>query len=560
MKTRNLGSFASAVAIIALLNTATVHAKTAAAPVTAESLAGETLINTEFKFHNANPQEIVDFISKESGIKIFYAAPKEEKNSISMFAIPGPLTAADALHYLAVLGNFSLTYKADGAHLAPKTGKENKEPATGEWARIVEAVPFYASRGRSGMTVLVRYSGANHVPIFVLPYGKGKESPAANTGSDIMQGTGGCVRGFMMLQPSTVDELHLQMGDINNTFAVKFDGNDPFQPVKNLAQFKTAGQLWTYIVKLKARLSPERKDFNDYLLAMNAATADLLKRFPKDPLRWSAKLEDASVIYWMSDVGKAGFDPAKAVAELNEIAAAPDAAAILKSQAQFKLAQFSIKTGDDDSICKAVVAYHRDHAADWDDNTLLALISPDLQKLGDDEKGGLLDALIKSDDKEVSGQAEDIQREVTSAKRAAELTTKPLDLKFTATDGSEVDLSKMRGKVVLVDFWATWCGPCMGTAPHVVDAYKKYHDKGFEVVGVSLDQDKDRMQEVAKSKGMTWPQYFDGKGYKNEISASYGIHAIPVMWLVDKKGMVTPVVIKSADIAIEPMIEKMLAE
>src|SRR5882762_4870715 len=71
--------------------------------------------------------------------------------------------------------------------------------------------------------------------------------------------------------------------------------------------------------------------------------------------------------------------------------------------------------------------------------------------------------------------------------------TKPLDLAVTAVDGSKIDLSKLRGKVVLIDFWATWCPPCREEVPNVVAAYQKYHGQGFEIVGVSLDQDKDAM-------------------------------------------------------------------
>src|SRR5471030_1254825 len=79
-----------------------------------------------------------------------------------------------------------------------------------------------------------------------------------------------------------------------------------------------------------------------------------------------------------------------------------------------------------------------------------------------------------------------------SVTRAESILDKPLDLKFTAVDGKKVDLADMRGKVVLIDFWATWCPPCRAEVPDVVATYKKYHDQGFEVVGISLDQDKDR--------------------------------------------------------------------
>jgi len=111
-----------------------------------------------------------------------------------------------------------------------------------------------------------------------------------------------------------------------------------------------------------------------------------------------------------------------------------------------------------------------------------------------------------------------------------------LDLKYTAVDGTPVDLSKMRGKVVLVDFWATWCPPCRGEVPNVVAAYQKYHDKGFEIVGVSLDQDKDALLAFTKEHAMVWPQYFDGKGWDNSVSKSFGIDSIPAMWLVGKDG------------------------
>src|SRR2546428_2627205 len=104
--------------------------------------------------------------------------------------------------------------------------------------------------------------------------------------------------------------------------------------------------------------------------------------------------------------------------------------------------------------------------------------------------------------------------------RAAE---KP-EIKFTAVDGREVDLAKLKGKVVLIDFWATWCGPCVGEVPHVLDAYKKFHDKGFEIIGISLDRDKNALTSFIKQKGMTWPQSFESS---NALADKFGINAIP---------------------------------
>jgi len=133
----------------------------------------------------------------------------------------------------------------------------------------------------------------------------------------------------------------------------------------------------------------------------------------------------------------------------------------------------------------------------------------------------------------------------------------PLDIKFQSVDGHHVDLSKLQGKVVLVDFWATWCGPCVGEVPHVKATYEKLHSKGFEIVGISLDQDKAALQSFVKKHGMTWPQYFDGKGWKNSISTKFGINSIPQMWLVDKKGNLVDM--KGRE-NLEAKVEKLLAE
>lgn len=118
--------------------------------------------------------------------------------------------------------------------------------------------------------------------------------------------------------------------------------------------------------------------------------------------------------------------------------------------------------------------------------------------------------------------------------------TKAIEMKFTAIDGREVDLAKLRGKVVLIDFWATWCGPCKEEIPNVRANYEKYHSKGFEVVAVSLDFDKDRQKliDYCRDNQLPWPQHFDGKGTKNEYAMKYSIRAIPAMFLLDQEGRV----------------------
>ncbi len=112
------------------------------------------------------------------------------------------------------------------------------------------------------------------------------------------------------------------------------------------------------------------------------------------------------------------------------------------------------------------------------------------------------------------------------------------ELKFTSADGREIDVAKLKGKVVLVDFWATWCGPCKAEMPHLIEAYAACKDKGFEIVGISLDQDMEAMNRYLKEQKITWPQYFDGKGWDNAIAKRFHMQAIPCCYLLDRDGIV----------------------
>ncbi|MCK5463969.1 MAG: AhpC/TSA family protein [Bacteroidales bacterium] len=111
---------------------------------------------------------------------------------------------------------------------------------------------------------------------------------------------------------------------------------------------------------------------------------------------------------------------------------------------------------------------------------------------------------------------------------------------FTQNDslGNPVSLSSFRGKYLLIDFWAAWCGPCRAENPNVVKAYEKYADKGFEILGVSLDHSRDNWLKAVKDDGLTWTQLSDLKYWSNEVAALYGIVSIPGNLLLDPDGVI----------------------
>ncbi|HFA51875.1 MAG TPA: TlpA family protein disulfide reductase [Bacteroidetes bacterium] len=112
------------------------------------------------------------------------------------------------------------------------------------------------------------------------------------------------------------------------------------------------------------------------------------------------------------------------------------------------------------------------------------------------------------------------------------------DFTMNTPEDVPMKLSDHRGKVLLIDFWASWCGPCRRENPNVVAAYKKYHEKGFDVLGVSLDRNKDRWLGAIKKDGLTWNHVSDLKGWKNEAAKLYGVTSIPAMVLLDREGKI----------------------
>lgn len=111
---------------------------------------------------------------------------------------------------------------------------------------------------------------------------------------------------------------------------------------------------------------------------------------------------------------------------------------------------------------------------------------------------------------------------------------------FTQNDtvGNPVSLNQFKGKYLLIDFWASWCSPCRRENPNVVAAYQKFHDMGFDILGVSLDQHHGRWVDAIAEDNLTWTQVSDLKGWQNEVSNQYGVSSIPANFLLDTAGVI----------------------
>ena len=136
-----------------------------------------------------------------------------------------------------------------------------------------------------------------------------------------------------------------------------------------------------------------------------------------------------------------------------------------------------------------------------------------------------------------------VLKEFAGRMKGLDAVGQPFKMKFTAVDGRKADTAKMKGKVIAVVFWASWNRNCAAINQPLDVLYKRYHSQGFEVIGVSLDKDKDKLLfHLGRRKStMSWPNYFDGKGYDNKYAAQYGVTSLPTIFLVDKNGILTSI-------------------
>ena len=223
-------------------------------------------------------------------------------------------------------------------------------------------------------------------------------------------------------------------------------------------------------------------------------------------------------------------DPATAADELKEVLTGIQAKLKEGKKTEADLAP-DLKAMD------ALLAKHKGEKADDVVQILYMKATLYSQVLENEAKGDELLEQLERDfpDSKQAGMIKS-QAAVKKIQASLKVGSKFPDFAEKDTGGKPFSVASQKGRVVLIDFWATWCGPCVAELPNVLKSYEKHHAKGFEILGISLDKDQKKLDAFTKTKHMTWPQFFDGQGWQNKLAQEYGINSIPATYLLDGQG------------------------
>jgi thiol-disulfide isomerase/thioredoxin len=286
--------------------------------------------------------------------------------------------------------------------------------------------------------------------------------------------------------------------------------------------------------------------------AIKEGTFDFIARYPEDP-RLASPLRAVSGL----ENNFEGEERAAFRADVDRRLAALLEQADLPAPAwEAVMLTVITRLSEQESVDLAAIRRHADHLAARVPNArFLAMVETtyveQLEKTDPAAAWAHLESLVASPHRGVANMARS-GLVIRTAQR------EPLELAFTTLDGREFDIGELHGKVVLIDFWATWCGPCIAELPNIQNVYAKYRDEGFEIISISLDQARAEplLRQMIEEKNMTWIHQFDGRGWQNEIGQRFAINAIPAMFLLDRTGRIAATNARGE--RLEPLVQELL--
>jgi thiol-disulfide isomerase/thioredoxin len=235
----------------------------------------------------------------------------------------------------------------------------------------------------------------------------------------------------------------------------------------------------------------------------------------------------------------------------------------VKAKDSSKIAQIKTQFGaTQKDVQKKQIAYYQKFIKENSKSYFSYILLRDLSK-GNALKGDVALGLFNGLNKKIKNSEEGIalqktlQEKVNNVPMVKQSMTMGYEVKdFSAPNpsGKKIALYSVKGKYTLVDFWASWCGPCRKENPNVVAAYKKYHDKGFNIIGVSLDKDKARWEAAIAKDGLDWAQISNLKFWSEPIAQSFGIRSIPQNFLMDENNKIIAINLRG------PALQEKLAE
>lgn len=163
-----------------------------------------------------------------------------------------------------------------------------------------------------------------------------------------------------------------------------------------------------------------------------------------------------------------------------------------------------------------------------------------------------IEPLDKEMHRQLAGQFEAAEKQLAAYKEAAarlQPGKEPFEIEEKDIGGKRVSLAALKGKVVLIDFWAPWCGPCMVEMPELVKLYKEKHASGLEIIGVSLDKDEESVKTAIEEQGILWPVISDHNFWQNAVARKWGIRSLPATYLLDRQGLIRHVNLRGEKLA-----------